>query len=128
MLELLDKKFDIIFCNKQEALNISMTGNIDDSIRFLKQYSHEVIVTSGSDGAYASLGDEMVYERCSEINPVDLTGAGDMFLAAYLFAKSMNRNLSDSIKFANTCSGEIIRQYGAKLNRSNDYKRLYEKL
>ena len=37
ILELLDKSFDIIFCNKQEALNISMSNNMDDAIRFFKK-------------------------------------------------------------------------------------------
>ena len=34
VLELLNKSFDIIFCNKQEALNISMTDNINDAMIF----------------------------------------------------------------------------------------------
>ncbi|MEC7677498.1 MAG: adenosine kinase [Pseudomonadota bacterium] len=127
VLELLNKSFDIIFCNKQEALNISMTDNINDAMDFLKKYAHEIIVTCGEDGAYVTVGSEKVHELPDKVKPVDLTGAGDMFLAAYLFAKVCDRSLADRIKFANKCSGNIIQRYGAKLD-DQDYSKLLEKL
>ncbi len=127
VLELLNKSFDIIFCNKQEALNISMTHNINDAMDFLKKYAHEIIVTCGEDGAYVTVGSEKVHELPDKVKPVDLTGAGDMFLAAYLFAKVCDRSLADRIKFANKCSGNIIQRYGAKLD-DQDYSKLLEKL
>ena len=127
ILELLDKKFDIIFCNKKEALNISMSNNMDDAVDFLKKYAHEIIITCGEDGAYVTVGSEKVHELPDKVKPVDLTGAGDMFLAAYLFAKVCDRSLADRIKFANKCSGNIIQRYGAKLD-DQDYSKLLEKL
>ena len=127
VLELLNKSFDIIFCNKQEALNISMTDNINDAMDFLKKYAHEIIVTCGEDGAYVTVGSEKVHELPDKVKPVYLTGAGDMFLAAYLFAKVCDRSLADRIKFANKCSGNIIQRYGAKLD-DQDYSKLLEKL
>ena len=127
ILELLNKKFDIIFCNKQEALNISMSNNIDDAIDFLREYAYEIIITSGEDGAYVTIGDEKAHEVPDKVKPVDLTGAGDMFLAAYVFAKISNKILTDRIKFANTCSGSVIQKYGAKLD-NQDYGKLLERL
>ena len=51
-----------------------------------------------------------------------------MFLAAYMFAKSNDKDLSDCIKFANLCSGEIIQKYGAKMDDNSQYQKLYQKL
>ena len=127
VLELLNKRFDIIFCNKQEALNISMSNNLDDAIDFLKKYAHEIIITCGEDGAYVIIGKEKSYELADCVKPVDLTGAGDMFLAAYIFAKVSNKSVIDSIKFANTCSANVIQTYGAKLD-NQDYGKLLKKL
>ena len=127
VLELLNKSFDIIFCNKQEALNISLSNNLDDAIDFLKKYAHEIIITCGEDGAYVIIGKEKSYELADSVKPVDLTGAGDMFLAAYIFAKVNNKSVIDSIKFANTCSANIIQTYGAKLDKQ-DYEKLLKKL
>ena len=128
MMRLLEKDMDIIFCNKQEALNISMKNNIEDAMNFLKQYANEIIITSGDEGAYVSHNNEIVHETTEKILPVDLTGAGDMFLAAYIFAKINQKSLADCIKFANMCAGNIIEKYGAKLDSDDAYRELCEKL
>ena len=63
MIELLENKFDIIFCNKQEALNIAMKESLDDSINFLHQYANEVVVTCGSEGASVSANGNLIHEK-----------------------------------------------------------------
>ena len=128
MMELINKKFDIIFCNKQEAYNISSSNNIDDSINFLNNFSDEIIITSGSDGAYVYHDSSLTHVTSDNVTPVDLTGAGDMFLAAYLFSKNKNKTTSESISFANKCSGRIIQTYGAKFDDVSEYKALYSEL
>ena len=128
MMELINKKFDIIFCNKQEAYNISSSDSIKDSVKFLNQYSDEIIITSGSDGAYVYYNNNLTHVSCDDVMPVDLTGAGDMFLAAYLLSKAKKKDVSESIKFANRCSGKIIQEYGAKFDSESDYKSLYSEL
>ena len=105
-----------------------MKDNINDAIDFLRQYSSEIIVTSGNDGAYAYANKEVFHVKSDSITPVDLTGAGDMFLAAYLYSKLNNKDLSKCIKFANSCSAEIIQKYGAKFDDQIAYKQLLEKL
>ena len=128
MMELINKKFDIIFCNKQEAYNISSSDNIDAAVKFLNKFSDEIIITSGGDGAYVHHDDTLTHVSCDEVVPVDLTGAGDMFLAAYLLSKAKNKSISESIKFANKCSGKIIQKYGAKFDTESEYKKLYSDL
>ena len=128
MMELIDKKFDIIFCNKQEAYNISSTDNIDAAAKFLNKFSNEVIITSGSDGAYVHHDNTLTHASCDKVIPVDLTGAGDMFLAAYLLSKAKKKSITESIKFANKCSGKIIQNYGAKFDSESEYKALYSDL
>ena len=128
MMELINKKFDIIFCNKQEAYNISSSNNIDDSISFLNKFSDEIIITSGSDGAYVYHDNSLTHIASDHVTPVDLTGAGDMFLAAYLLSKNKNKTTSESIGFANKCSGRIIQTYGAKFDDVSEYKALYSEL
>ena len=124
MMQLVNKNFDVIFCNKQESLNISSETNISSAMKFLRQYAKEVIITSGSEGAYVSDSHESVHIPSNKANPVDLTGAGDMFLAAYMSAKIKNKSITERIKFANECSAKIIEIYGAKFESDEDYKNL----
>ena len=128
MMRLIRKKFDILFCNKQEALNISESKNIESAMNFLKEYSDEVIITSGDEGAFVSDNKNIIHIKSENVEPVDLTGAGDMFLAAYMYAMIKNKNKTDRIRFANICSSHIIQKYGAKLDSDNHYKMLMNKL
>ena len=128
MMTLMDKKFDIIFCNREEAMNISQSENIDDAIRFLQVYSNEIIITSGEDGAYVSHNESIIHIEGESANPVDLTGAGDMFLAAYMFAKIRRKKIVESVTFANKCASKIIQIYGAKFDDENEYKKLMTEL
>ena len=114
--------------NRQEAYNISSSDNIEASVNFLNKFSNEIIITSGSDGAYVYHNNNLTHVSCDDVIPVDLTGAGDMFLAAYLLSKAKDKDISESIKFANKCSGKIIQIYGAKFDSTNDYKALYSDL
>ena len=104
-----------------------MADNVDDAIDFLKKYAHEIIITCGEDGAYVKIGSEKLHQIPDRVKPVDLTGAGDMFLAAYIFAKVSNKSVANRIKFANTCSGNVIQKYGAKLDNL-DCSKLLKKL
>jgi sugar/nucleoside kinase (ribokinase family) len=124
MMELINKKFDIIFCNQQEAYNISSSDNINDSIKFLSKFAKEIVITCGSEGAYVYLDGNLTHGMCGDVKPIDLTGAGDMFLAGYLLSKSNNKTVSESIDFANRCAGKIIQKYGAKFDNKNEYVEL----
>jgi sugar/nucleoside kinase (ribokinase family) len=128
MLELIYKRFDIIFCNQQEAYNISSTDNINDAIKFLSDFSNEIVVTSGSKGAYVYYDGNLDYVMCKNVTPVDLTGAGDMFLAAYILSKTNNNTITESIEFANKCAGQIIQTYGAKFDSEDEYLKLKSEL
>jgi sugar/nucleoside kinase (ribokinase family) len=121
MLELINKNFDIIFCNQQEAYNISSSDDINDSIKFLSDFSNEIVITSGDKGAYVYYDGKITHVKTENVTPVDLTGAGDMFLAAYLLSKRNNKSITESIKFANKCAGRIIQKYGAKFDSEEEY-------
>ena len=128
MMELITKQFDIIFCNEQEALNLSSTDTIDSAMDFLKKYSKEVIITSGSEGAYVSNDRGIIHVPSEKVEPVDLTGAGDMFLAAYILATVKNKKITERISFSNKCAARIIQGYGAKFDDNEEYNKLYLQL
>ena len=127
-MELINKSFDIIFCNQQEAYNIASSDNINDSIKFLSDFSSEIVITSGNKGAYVYYDSKITHVNSESVTPVDLTGAGDMFLAAYLLSKRNNKTITESIEFTNKCAGRIIQKYGAKFDSEEEYTELKSNL
>ena len=123
LLKLFKNKADIIFCNEQEALNFSKTDNLKNAQEFLKGISNEYIITLGGDGAICFDGHNLYTTKGLNVPSKDFTGAGDMFLGAYMH-KYDGTNPQESLNFANFCSSKIIQVYGAKLGHKDNYNEL----
>ena len=87
-------------------------------------FSNEIVITAGNKGAYVYYDATITHVISESVAPVDLTGAGDMFLAAYLLSKKNNKTITESIDFANKCAGRIIQKYGAKFDSKEEYTEL----
>ena len=68
----------------------------------------KLIVTASSRGC---IYQEKTY-TVQNVEVKDLSGAGDTFLAGLVFNYVKNRNICDSIVFANTCATHVVQQRG----------------
>jgi fructokinase len=123
LLRLFTNKANIIFCNEQEALNFSQTKNIDAAEIFLRTISEKYIITLGSNGAICFDGYNSYRVDGLDVSAKDFTGAGDMFLGAFMHMYD-GSNIQKSLNFANFCASNIIQIYGAKFNSCKNYKEL----
>jgi len=69
---------------------------------------NKLIITLGSNGC--SFKEKQFPVNNVEIK--DLTGAGDSFLAAFVFKFLMDENIYDAINFANECATLVVQQKG----------------
>ena len=60
----------------------------------------------------------------NKVDSKDFTGAGDMFLGAFMHYYTASGDIEKSLEFANTCAAEIIRVYGAKFDQDSKYENL----
>jgi sugar/nucleoside kinase (ribokinase family) len=127
LLQLFKSKVNIVFCNEQEAKNFSETDSLKDTHKFLREMSDTYIITFGKDGAICFDGKNLLKVKGLEVSSKDFTGAGDMFLGAFMH-KIKNNNFLEAMIFANYCASRIIQVYGAKFSNKNDYLSLIEKL
>ena len=64
-------------------------------------------------------------EKAHKVSSKDFTGAGDMFLGAFMHAFDIQKNnYQDALKFANYCASKIIQIYGAKFENDTEYNNL----
>ena len=125
LLKLFKNKADIVFCNEQEALNFSETDNLKDAQEFLRGITNEYVITLGGNGAVCFDGHNSYSTKGLNVSSKDFTGAGDMFLGAYMH-KYDGTNPQESLNFANYCSSKIIQVYGAKLGHKDSYNKLLD--
>ena len=115
-LDLVKNKLDIIFANEQEILSLTNSKSLDEVINFAKQIKKKIIITRGDQGAISINGDEV--NECpakSNLNIVDLTGAGDLFASGYLHGYVNNFSEKDCLLKATEMSSKIIQKIGARI-------------
>jgi len=123
ILKLFNQKSYILFCNEQEALNFSQTQSLEVAKDFLNEISDIVIITRSEKGAICYANNKSYVVDGINVTSKDFTGAGDMFLGAFMH-KFNEHNFLESLEFANHCASKIIQVYGAKFNNSSDYAKL----
>ena len=115
-LDLVKNKLDITFANEQEITSLIDANNFDDVINFSKQLNKLIVITRGDKGSVAVRGQE-IFENGIEKNLkiVDLTGAGDLFAAGFLYGYINKLPLKKCLEKGTEMSSKIIQQFGARL-------------
>lgn len=75
------------------------------------EMSKKIIQTAGADGCYY-LGENFPVERGDVI---DVSGAGDSFLAGLVIEYSKSEDMRAAIKFANECASKVVKQRGVSV-------------
>ena len=115
-LDLVKNKLDIIFANEQEILSLFDSKNIEEVISFLKQLKKDIIITRGEKGSIAIEKNQVFeIEAKKNLKLVDLTGAGDLFAAGYLYGKLNNLSTRESLEKGTELSAKIIQKMGARI-------------
>ena len=116
-LNLVKNKLDIIFANEKEAMSLIDAKNFDEVIEFGKSLNKLFIVTRSDKGSVAIEGNDVSEAQAkSNLNIVDLTGAGDLFAAGFLHGFTNNKNPYESLKLGTEMASKIIQKIGARLD------------
>ena len=115
-LELVKNKIDITFANEQEILALTNSKSFNEVISFIKQIKKHIVITRGAKGSVV-INNEKIYECAAKtnLNIIDLTGAGDLFAAGYLHGQMNNLSIENSLEKATILSSKVIQTIGARL-------------
>lgn len=100
--------------NRKEAMKITGTDTPENAAKALKQYFDKVVVKVDADGCIGIDGNEKFFvPSIEEFINVDSTGAGDAFLAGFMYGLFYDYSLKDCIKFGNVTGGKAVTEVGA---------------
>lgn len=86
----------------------------DDTARRWRDLGvEEVVIKMGSDGALVEADGVLHAIPTERVSPVDTTGAGDSFNAAYLHGRVSGASRPEAAKAGNALAGRVIRHHGA---------------
>lgn len=105
---------DLLFCNHHELAAMYPAESTAASIEMAGERTGIVACTVGESGALIRHNGETISVPAQKVKVADLTGAGDMFAAGFLFGLSTGRTLEDCAKMGNLAASEIITHLGAR--------------
>jgi len=114
--DLVKNHIDIVFANEQEILSLLNTKNLSKVIDFCKTLKKLVVITRSDKGSMTVFGNTV--EECvakEKLKIVDLTGAGDLFLAGFIDGYSRDKNLKECLNIGTEMASRIIQKIGARL-------------
>ncbi len=112
--EIIEKYADIVFANEDEAR--AFTGM--EPRRALDRIAEKcsiAVVKTGVNGSWIKRGDEVIKIDALPVNPVDTTGAGDLYSAGFLYGYSHGFSLDKCGIFGSILAGKVIEVVGARM-------------
>ncbi|MDC3116408.1 adenosine kinase [Alphaproteobacteria bacterium] len=111
---LINKFVDIIFANETEIQSLYKL-NLQESLKKIKENTEVGAITLGSKGSIVFQNQiESLVPSIIINDPVDTTGAGDIFASGFLFGLTNNYSIKDCGKLGNKVAADIIKYIGAR--------------
>jgi sugar/nucleoside kinase (ribokinase family) len=116
--EVLEEYVDIVFCNEEELKAFNPNGTIIENLNYLASKCKIAVATLGKRGCMIQSGDSthkcatIVLDSC-EIK--DTTGAGDLFIAGFLYGLYSGYTLEQCGQFGCLTGREVCRFQGAEI-------------
>jgi sugar/nucleoside kinase (ribokinase family) len=106
---------DILFGNEREVRHLTGCDTLDDCLEALAPKVKTLVVTRAAEGAVAvENGVRAQVPAVAVAKVVDTTGAGDLFAAGFLVARSRGRELKACLHAGSLAAAEIISHFGAR--------------
>ena len=125
--QMLGNGVDQLFCNEEEALSWAGTDRLDIAIVELGDIAPLVYVTLGARGSLAARRGKSQLAAPHPAEPVDTTGAGDIYAGGVIHAQIKAAEPVTAARFGNFVAAQLVARHGARLPSVADYATLRAK-
>ncbi|WP_321500255.1 adenosine kinase [Breoghania sp.] len=106
---------DIVFANEHEIKALYETSDIQTAVDAVRQDAKLATITLSEKGALTVTREESFQVRANPVDEVvDLTGAGDLYAAGFLFGLARNYPLARCAELGCMAAAEVIGHVGAR--------------
>ena len=114
LCDLINKYVDIIFANETEIQSLYQS-NLQESLKKIREVVEIGAITLGSKGSIVFQNQVKNLVPAIIVNdPVDTTGAGDIFASGFLFGLINKYSIEDCGKLGSKVASHIIKHIGAR--------------
>ncbi len=116
LTEFIKDKVDILFCNEVEALALTNDPTPLEAATTLSNYVKTVFLTMSAKGSLVcQKPDNLIEIKPFSVNPVDTTGAGDLYAAGALYSVLFGYSLEEAGIIGSYCAGQVVTHLGARM-------------
>ncbi|MCB0319912.1 MAG: adenosine kinase [Bdellovibrionales bacterium] len=115
---------DLVFSNDGEAKALAQVASGEEAFEKLKGEIPNLVVTLGKEGCLVKTEGFSGHTPSLQVDPVDLTGAGDAFAGSFLYGLISGTPAHEIPYRANFLAAHVIQRIGARIH--GDAKELWE--
>ncbi len=115
---MIPKYVDILFANEEEIRALGGKSP-EESATDLRNQVELVVVKMGAEGSFCVKGDDMVRIGVRPSNPIDTTGAGDLYAAGFIYGHMKGLSPETCGQMGAVLAGRIIELIGAKMDEAS---------
>lgn len=113
--ELIDGPVDLLFCNEIEAAALVGSSDMVECARALHRRATNVALTLGAKGSVLMHDGTLHPVEGVKVDPVDTTGAGDMYAAGILYGLTHGLSWPEAGRLASHAAARVVSVLGARL-------------
>ena len=114
-LDLIRNSIDIVFANESEVKSLYNTQSFDGAVDAAGRDCTLAVITRSEKGCLVVNKDERISVAAHRVSKVvDLTGAGDLFAAGFLFGHTAAKPLKACAELGSIAAAEVISHTGAR--------------
>ncbi len=114
-LDLIKNDIDIVFANETEIKSLYLTQSFDGALQALRKDCETAVVTRSAAGSVVAHGEAVLVIPAIAIPcVVDVTGAGDLYAAGFLFGLTQGIGHARSAQLGSLAAAEVISHVGAR--------------
>ena len=114
LTEMVKKHVDILFANEEEA-QVFTGYEPEKALHHISQFCEVAVVKTGKNGSLVKSKEVVSEIGIIPVDPIDTTGAGDLYAAGFLFGHSLDWPLQQCGEAGALLAGNIIEEIGAKM-------------
>ncbi len=113
--DLVKNHVDILFANEHEITALWETEDFDQAVAITREHCGLAAITRSARGSLIVAGPQVIEVPAWPVEKVvDVTGAGDLYAAGFLYGYTQGRDHADSGRIAALAAGEVISHFGAR--------------
>jgi sugar/nucleoside kinase (ribokinase family) len=114
-LSLIRSNIDIVFANEAEITSLYQTRSFDGALGAIRKDCAIAVLTRSEKGSVVVRGDEVIEVPAHPVQHiVDVTGAGDLYAAGFLFGFTRELPLRRCAELGGLAAAEVISHVGAR--------------